>query len=150
MNETSEWNAEEKFPIFDDYNRWITNRCVWSENIQRESLYNSSDSTPLSFFFFFKNDKVQSCFFLGKSIDKRSWNKFCTSAGNAPRYSLWDNVITARVTIEFSRNLCSIARSERLCKSCSKEFITQIEEKLYGKNPPLKPRFQSYINVQLI
>lgn len=56
-----------------------------------------------------------------------------------------DNVITARVTIEFSRNLCSIARSEGLCKSCSKEFITQIEEKLYGKDPPLKPRFQSYI-----
>lgn len=61
-----------------------------------------------------------------------------------------DNVITARVTIEFSRNLCSIARSEGLCKSCSKEFITQIEEKLYGKDPPLKPHFQSYINVQLI
>lgn len=40
--------------------------------------------------------------------------------------------------------------SEGFCKSYSKGFITQIEEKLYGKDPPLKPFFQSYINVQLI
>lgn len=79
---------------------------------------------------------MQSLLFLGSRKEqeiKDFWNEFLLRLEMHHAIHCEDNVITVRITIEFSRNLCSIARCEEFCKSCSKEFITQIEEKLYEK-----------------
>lgn len=107
--------------------------------MQRENLYNNSDSTRYPFLLP-KMVKCKACFFLEDRKEqeiKDFWNEFLLRLKMHHAIHCGDNIITVRITIEFSRNLCSIARCEEFCKSCSKEFITQIEEKLYEKRIPL-------------